>query len=353
MVQCLCAAFSLDVRLGDYINTGGGDLKKRTVFIAGGVIFAVFIGFVAYAAVDYAIGNNRIGYDNKDRVEYPLKNVVLKDDSEYVLVKVQNGQYEVVADTKAIKKNKSAFRITNSDAMYEDNFFCLLPIDGTIMLFKDGRIIDDTGFDSTLTKKIEYGTLNFQPVNYLQYWLLIGYEIVEQDKNYTIIYGNMKESETVARLYYYFVHGDDTQSPETVYLINNGRTMEELPKLRKLTEDVLEFTTSYPVFPDYVEVETVHGYFRLSDCELRRGYSDVKAIKGNLIVYAQLKPKGPCIVIQDIFDETVYYKEIAGDFSEQAGRRFLLSAEFTADNKLKATYIGKDGQTRTEAFSLE
>ncbi len=84
-------------------------------------------------------------------------------------------------------------------------------------------------------------------------------------------------------------------------------------------------------------------------------YWNIRAIKDNLIVYASSYMEGgnSRIIIQDMFDNSINYTEITGDFQEPRDDHFLLAAEFLADGKLKAGYIGKDGQLHNDVFSTD
>ena len=84
-------------------------------------------------------------------------------------------------------------------------------------------------------------------------------------------------------------------------------------------------------------------------------YWNVRAIKDNLIVYASSYMNGGIgrIIIHNMFDNSIDYKEIIGDFPEPRDDDFLLAAEFISDQKLKAEYIGKDGQVHNDVFSID
>ena len=217
-----------------------------------------------------------------------------------------------------------------------------------IWLFKDGKLIDAVPFDNTLTEKIEYGTIQFQQVNQLQYQLLIGYDIVEQNENYTILCDNRNEKS----YYYSFAHGTDLGDIKTVYLLNSTSDINEIAKPQKINEDIIEFIEHST---NYAGNQTRHWYFRLSDYKLSNWYWNVRAIKDNLIVYASSYMEGgkSRIIIHDMFDNSINYKEIIGDFPEPRDDHFLLAAEFIADGKLKVRYIGKDGKVHNDVFSID
>ena len=319
----------------------GDNLKKKTIIvtIAVSLIFVVFIGFLIYEVATDP-WNDMYG----DRIEYPLAMVDVDDTSTYMLIKWQHSSptsiYEVITDTQSIKDNADIFSVDNKGEIYGTT------ADGVFWLFKDGEQIDTSAFDNTLTREIEYGTLHFQEINELQYQLLIGSEVIEQSDNYSIVCN----SKNANPYYYAFAHGNDLYSIKTVTLITSGSPLEKIPRPKEIANGILEFSAS---FPTYAGEETAHWYLRLSDLSLSQRYLNVRAIQNNKVVCTDSDYAGPKIVICDIFDKTMYYAEISGDFSEEADRLFLLSAEFTEDGKLLAEYIGNDGKTHTEMLSID
>ena len=315
-------------------------MKKTPIIVtvAASLIVAALIGFFIYEVVTDPWNDLY-----QDRIEYPLAKVDITDASEYMLIKWQHSpieKYEVITDTQSIKENADIFFVDNKGEIYGTT------ADGVFWLFKDGKQIDSSIFDNTLTRKIEYGTLHFQEINELQYQLLIGSEIIEQGENYSIVC----YSQNATPYYYVFAHGNDLHSLETVTLITSESTLEKIPRPIGIKNGVLEFSAP---FPTYAGDETAHWYLRLSDLCLSRRYLNVKAIQDNKIVCTDSDYAGPKIVICDIFDKTVYYAEITGDFSEEADRLFLLSAEFNEDGKLLAEYIDNNGITHTEVLSID
>jgi hypothetical protein len=193
-------------------------LKRTTLIIALALVFASYVAFIAY---EFAADPWNEKY--KDRVEYPLAKVDANDSSDYMLITWQHSpteQYEIVTDTQAIKDNKSIFSVDNKGGIYGTTS------DGLIWLYKDGILIDTVFFDNTFTKKIEYGTLSFQPTNQLQYLLLLGYVIVEQGDNYSILCNNRNDEP----YYYSFAHGDDLHSVEKVYLLKSDSSLERMTR---------------------------------------------------------------------------------------------------------------------------
>jgi|LSQX01.3.fsa_nt_gb hypothetical protein len=321
---------------------GGEYLKKKTILLIISIclLFIVIISFIVY--LDATDPWSKM---YKDRTEYPLKLVDVNDSSNYMLVKWQHSpieKYEVITDTQAIKANTSTFSVNNKGDIYGTT------PDGMIWLFKDGKQIDTVPFDNTLTKNIAYGTIQFQQVNQLQYQLLVGCEIIEQGENYSILSDNRNEK----TYYYSFVHGDDIENVNTVYLLNFTSDINEIAKPQKINEDIVEFIEHKT---NYARNKTRHWYFRLSDCKLSNWYWNVRAIKDNLIVYASSYMNGGIsrIIIHNMFDNSIDYKEIIGDFPEPRDDDFLLAAEFISDQKLKAEYIGKDGQVHNDVFSID
>jgi len=278
----------------------------------------------------------------KDKIEYPLAKVNISDTSDYMLVKWQHSpeeKYEVITDTRSIKENASVFRIDNKGAIYGTT------ADGVFWLYKDGKQIGLAIFDNTLTRSIEYGTLQFQYINKLQYQLLVGHEIVEQGENHSILCDNRNEKP----YYYAFAHGEDLKCTETVSLVNSESSLDKIAKPQRISNDLIEFTAHLQT---YAGNETRHWYFRISDGKLSRSYLNVKVIQENIIVHADSDYRGPMIIVCDMFDKTGYYIEINGDFSKESDRLFLLSAEFTAEGNLIAEYIGDDGKVHNDIFSL-
>ena len=301
-------------------------------------VLKIIVMIISLILIICAIFFYKIATD-EDKIEYPLAMVDVDDTSEYMLIKAYD-TYEVITETQLIKENASDFKIYNRAALYGTT------ADGLISLYKDGELIDSVIFDVfPYTKKIEYGTLHFREVNGIQYRLLIGYKIVEQGENYCILFNNKDEYP----YYYCFAHIGDLHSLETVSLVASDGNLDEIPKPQKIGDDIVEFSAYYPT---YAGDETAHWYFRLSDCKLSQRYLNVKAIQGNRIVCTDSNYIGPKIIVCDMFDEDAYYTEITGDFSKEADRLFLLSAEFTADGNICAEYIGNDSQIHIETFLL-
>lgn len=311
--------------------------NKTTVFIVI-LICLLFIGLFVYQFT-----NDPWDEMYKDRTEYPLKLVDVNDASSYMIVKWQHSpeeRYEIITDTQAIKDNVSTFRVDNDGAIYGTTS------DGVIWLFKDGKQIDTVLFDNTHTKKIEYGSLRFQQINELQYQLQVGYEIIEQDKNYTIIRNNQNEKP----YYYCFVHGENLEDIKTVYLLASESNVDKLPKPQKAKNGIIEFIAP---FTTYAGAETRHWFFRLTDYKLSQSFINIRAVNESTVICTDSNYKGPSIVISDMFDKSVFYKKISGDFSKEADRLFLKSAVFTEDGKIKAEFIGEDEQIHTDVFSLD
>ena len=314
-------------------------MKTRTTVLI--IIGAFFIPFFLISGCVAFLDNDRA----KDRIEYPLENVDINDTSTYMIVierhNLTGPKYEVIADTKMIKDNKEVFCLDNKGAIYGTTS------DGMIIVYKDGEHLDTFLYDSELTRNIEYGTLRFQPVNELDYQLLFDYDVFEQGENYTILINNNAEPQ----YYCSFAHGDDLHSLESVYFLDSTNNYDEIIRPQKINEDVLDFVGH---FTDNEIEQTQHWYFMLSDCKLSKRYTNVKAAKDNLIAYAAryFDSDDSCIIVHDMFDKSVDYVEIHGDFPDPQDEYFLLSAEFTEDGKLRAEYIGKDGQVHNDIFDL-
>jgi len=317
-------------------------LKKITVIFN----ISIFLFLVAiFSLIVYMYVTDPWNEMFRDRTEYPLKLVDVNDTSNYMLVKWQhdpNEKYEVFIDTQVIKANVTTFSFKNKGEIYGTT------PDGLIWLLKDGELIDTVPFDNTLTENIEYGTIQFQQVNQLQYQLLVGYEIFEHGENYTILCDKRNEE----AYYYSYAHGNDLDDIETVYMLNSSSDINEIAKPQKINEDIIEFIEHST---NYAGDLSKHWYFRISDCKLSNWYWNVKAIKDNLIVYGSSFRKGDKsrIIIHDMFDKSIDYKEINVAFPEPRDEYFLLSAEFLNDGKLKAEYIGKDGQVHNGVFSID
>lgn len=314
-------------------------MKKKSIVILVSVclIPIAFLGFIVYLVVTDPMADMY-----RDRIEYPLAKVNVTDNSDYLLVKWHHNSpvtIEVITNTAAIKENASVFSVDNDGSIYGTT------PDGLIYLYRDGELIDTVPFDDYFTRKIEYGTLQFRQVNELQYLLLDGYEIVEQGENFSIL-GNARNDEPY---YYCFAHGEDLGSTETVYRLDSGDSLNKMPMPHKASSDLLEFIAP---FPTYAGDETRHWFFRLSDLKLSESYLNVKTIQENFIVCTDSNYQGPRIIIRDVFDKAVYYREITGNFSEELDRLFLLSAEFS-EGSLCAEYVGSDGQVHNEIFSLD
>ena len=316
-------------------------MKKRYIItiIAASVVLIIPISFLIYVAASGPFDDMY-----RDRVEYPLAKVNQYDESNYLLVKWQHSpyaKYEVITDTQMIKDNKFVFSVSNKGGLYATTS------DGIIWLYKDGKLIDKVIFDNTLTKRIKYGSLRFKRTNQLQFHLLIGYEFVEQGENYSILSDNKDKP-----YFYCYAHGDDLHNPYTVYFINSDSDIDKVAKPRKVNDDVIEFIEHSE---NYAGDQTRHWYFRLSDNKLSQWYWNVRAIKDNLIAYAAGYMNGgkSRIIIHDMFDKSVGYKVIYGDFPDPRDDDFLLSAEFTADGGIRAEYIGNDGQVHNDVFTLD
>jgi hypothetical protein len=323
---------------------------KNTIIVAIGSISVASVFFAFVGLVTYIVEPNilcgtwagvwyKIFEGDEVRVEYPLAKVDVNDDSEYLLVKTlysPDEKYEVVTDTRAIKANVSVFRVENMEEIYGTT------AEGGIKLYKNGREIDHTPFDNMLPSKFEYGTLKFRQINELELYLFLRYVIMEQGDNYSIIYNNRADKPT----YFCFAHGRNTESIDTVHYVHYGDSMSEMARPRKINDDMIEFV--YPI-ETCARDETWHRIFRISDGKLSEAFLNVKAIHGSFVVSTK---RSQTILIRDIFDRDVYYKEIFVS-SRAYDRLFLLKAEFIPERKIRTEYVGADGRVRNEVFSMD
>lgn len=203
--------------------------------------FVIIVGIILFFAVQFVISiiNDPFSptspnYYYRDRIVYPLEALNKDDDSEYLILKWQHSpeeKFEVVTDTTMIKENISTFSLDNDGDIYG------VTADGFIELYKDGKHISTELFDNTYTKKIEYGSLQFRQVNELQFRLLLGAEILEQEQYFSILRGEWDG----APYYYFFAHGDDLESFDKVYLLDSGPELDDLPVPQSIRDDTLAF----------------------------------------------------------------------------------------------------------------
>ena len=299
----------------------------------------LFLGLIIYIFIDLYFFDELYGVINgkyRNRFVYLLEKVDEDDDSSYILAKscINDEKYEVITDTQLIKDNKAIFKYYNSGKIYGTTADCV------IHLLKDGESIDSDLFDDSFSSKIEYGTLRFEEVNQLQYYLHGGAEIIEQGKNYTIVYIQDGGEE----YYSFFVHGEDLHSLKTVYNISGGKLAEKkIEKPKEIDENILEFE-----YTDYRGLE-YHCYLRLSDNELSKCL-EVKARKDNLILYEAVIEASVKIVIHDMFDKDIGYQILNDIYPGPKDRGFLLSAYFVSDSEVFIEYIGEDGLVHEGIF---
>ena len=137
--------------------------------VASAIILGV-AGFFIHAVLTDPFSPFSPDYYYKDRIVYPLEEVNINDDSEYMILKYQHSpeeKYEIVTDTKVIKDNIVTFCLDNDGSIYGTT------ADGYIEVYMDGKIISTELFDNTLTRKIEYGTLQFEHIDELQLRALV------------------------------------------------------------------------------------------------------------------------------------------------------------------------------------
>lgn len=312
------------------------------------VFFSIVIAFVAcfIGWFIYEVATDPMNDLYKDQTEYPLTLVDEGDDAEYMLVipplQSGSGVYRVTTDTQAIKANKETFTVENLGALYGTT------PDGLICLYKDGEYLSATPADGTLTKRITYGTLQFEQVNKLQHDVLCGYVVVDSSENHTTL-----RSPDENAYYYRYAHGTDTESPDAkIIYMGSDKDLNNLPAPSAVNENILEFIQHYT---NYAGDQTRHRYFRRSDGASTEGYSNVKAISDTVIVYAAYINNGQAskIVVRDVFDESALRIAIADDtFPGKRDDQFLLAAEFTEDGALRAVYVGDDGEEHEGIFPV-
>lgn len=95
---------------------------------------------------------------------------------------------------------------------------------------------------------------------------------------------------------------------------------------------------------------TVHKYYGVDDDIFSDEYTYVLANTDNLVAYIEVPEENSMIdrvvVVRDIFDETLYYKEFSLDFSRVDTP--VKEAEFSEDESyLSLTYISGESKERT------
>jgi len=279
----------------------------------------------------------------KDRIEYPLAKVDVSDSSEYVLVKEDFFSFadtcEIVTDTAAIKANKDIFAVDNMSELYGTT------PDGMFTLYKDGEWIDSVAFDAYCTKSIEYGTLEFEPINGLQLQLLLGAEILEEGETYTIVRSAGKYPRCLV-----YAHGDDKLSPDKVFLVTDDSSPDELPHPTNRYGNIIEFVAIHEHWPGS---DSSHWFFDSEELKLSDYYHDVKAVNGTMIVHPRWVNSGTSkIIISDMFDYKKGRREITGNFSETDIEKFLLEAEFRGKSELWVKYLLPNGEAEEMIYDL-
>jgi|GEM_PF-1759823 len=276
------------------------------------------------------------------RLDYLLKEVDVSDSSEYVIVrakyragdidyKAESVTYEAVTDTSAIKANKDIFSIINILKMP-----CVGPSTCDIFsLYKDGEWLDLAFYFPLHSRSIELGTLEFEPVNVLQYDLLSGAKVVEEGENYTIAYDAEDE------YYYLYAHGADKLSPDAVVFVTYEYTIEWMPRPTNKYGSIIEFA----IYDSYY---TKHFFFDTEELKVSESYSDIKAVNGNLIVYQEYF-EDAVIVVHDMLDTTKDRREIILSSEEVT----LLEAEFRSGTKLWLKYELLNGDIKEKTFNLK
>ena len=293
----------------------------------------------------YILGDTVTLYEPlRVRLDRLLNEVDVSDSSEYVLVrasykageldyKAESVTYEAVTDTAAIKANKDIFAIINILKMP-----CVGPGTRDIFrLYKDGEWLDLVFYFPEYSRSIECGTLEFEPVNVLQYDLLSGAKVVEEGENYTIAYDAKDE------YYNLYAHGEDKVSSDTVLFVTYERTLDSVPRPTNKYGSIIEFTIYNPYYAC-----TEHFFFDIEELKVSESYSDIKAINGNLIVYQEYF-EDAVIVVHDMLDTTIDRREIVLSSEEVT----LLEAEFRSDTKLWLKYELLNGDIKEKTFNLK
>lgn len=172
----------------------------------------------------------------------------------------------------------------------------------------------------------------------LLFTLVFCFTACQAEKNYSI------ESVTAA--------GEPAQYKVTVFgrdkSIIYETTLYGEPEFTTLENGVLRMKTGAGNVTQYSFFDTVQN--RVSPV-----YENPELIQDGKIVYMALDEGTPQLVVQDIFDKTVFCRVYDRDFSKTAvPADALTSAAFTDENTLQVTYLsGGDFETVEETIRLQ
>jgi len=149
------------------------------------------------------------------------------------------------------------------------------------------------------------------------------YELVEENKNYKIY------TDKSGFNYFYNVYNNDGKWIDTGF--NGGRGVNF-----EIIDDILSVRMGFGTYA------FICRYYDLSANRISRFYTTPLEIGGEYIVYFITKSENDeneaVLVIQNIFDDRVYYKEIKRDFSSRV-LEFYSETEFINNNtQLKISY---------------
>ncbi len=206
-------------------------MKERTTIASLILVLIIVVLFIILVSTNAT-------FTKKNGKEYPLKYVDLKDNNEYLICRVQSTAerivFEVVTDTRQIKENKESFFI-------DHNAYDIEAFSRYYTVYKNKKeiyFVSNNNKDGV--RKEEIGSLKFYEVNEMQYMLLTGSVLIEEDDNYTIIYDDRNKE------YILYVNQGNKQDLRTVQRVTQKKVLSNI-ELRYLDKDTLEIVVYHDV----------------------------------------------------------------------------------------------------------
>ena len=160
--------------------------------------------------------------------------------------------------------------------------------------------------------------------------------IVEETKNYKVI---VSENEKTTEYHYWIFDNSGNIIHEDIYYKN--------PNISYLSSDIIQKHTGGGNVSQY-------QFFNIEKGLISPIYDNPGLIDNGKIVYMAFENDQIKLIVRDLFDESIFYKEYECNFSPVAAASSgLITANFINSSELQVTYLsGEDFMEVTEVFDL-